>query len=131
MSRRRSNVARLGTPYPVLVRYSGSDAATPSVSYIVYINGRVPERYEVWCLNGDGVREVHLNARVKLFTLFDKILFGAHSTIREDAVFPSSVVNPSTVVSSLSAIWMSLRTVLQTLSPPEISSCIPGENIRL
>ena len=75
MSRRRSNVARLGTPDPVLVSYAGSDAATPSVSYIVCINGRVPERYEVWCLNRHGVREVHLTARVKLFTLFDKNTF--------------------------------------------------------
>ena len=32
-----------------------------------------------------------------------KILFGVHSTIREDAVFHSLVVGPSTVVSSLSA----------------------------
>ena len=72
MSRRRFNVARLGTPDPVLVIYAGSDAAAPSVSYIVCINERVPERYEVWCLNPNIVREVHLNARVKLFTLFDE-----------------------------------------------------------
>ena len=52
MSSRRSNVARLGTPDPALVRYAGSDDAAPLVSYIVCINGRVPERYEVWCLNG-------------------------------------------------------------------------------
>ena len=75
MSRRRSNVARLGTPDPVLVFYAGSDAAAPSVSYIVCINGRVPERYEVWCLNGHGFREVHLTDRVKLFTLFDENTF--------------------------------------------------------
>ena len=72
MSRRRSNVARLGTLDPVLVRYDGSDAAAPSVSYIFCINGRVPERYEVWCLNGHGVCEFHLTARVKLFDLFDE-----------------------------------------------------------
>ena len=75
MSRRRSNVARLGPPDPVLVRYAGSDAAASSVSYIVCINGRVPERYEVWSLNGHRVREVHLTARVKLFDLFDKYNF--------------------------------------------------------
>ena len=75
MSRRRSNVARLGTPDPFLVSYAGSDAAAPSVSYIVCINGQVPERYEVWCLNGHRVREVHLTARVKLFTLFDENTF--------------------------------------------------------
>ena len=44
MSRRRSNVARLGPPDPVFVRYPGSDAASSSVSYILCINGRVPER---------------------------------------------------------------------------------------
>ena len=70
MSRRRSNVARLGTLDPVLVHYAGNDAAAPSVSYIVCINGRVPEIYEVWCLNGHGVCEVHLTARVKLLDLF-------------------------------------------------------------
>ena len=64
-----------GTPDPVLVSYSGSDAAAPSVSYILCLNGRVPERYEVWRLNRDGVREVHLTPRVKLFTLFDENTF--------------------------------------------------------
>ena len=51
MSRRRSNVARAGSPDPVLVSYVGSNAAAPAVSYIVCLNGRVPERYEVWRLN--------------------------------------------------------------------------------
>ena len=46
MSCCRSNVARLGPPDPVLVRYSGSDAAAPLVSYIVCIIGWVPKRYE-------------------------------------------------------------------------------------
>ena len=72
MSRRRFNVARPGSPDPVLVSYAGSDAVDPFVSYIVCLNGRVPERYEVWRLNRDGVREVHPTARVKLFTLFVK-----------------------------------------------------------
>ena len=75
MSRRCSNVARIGIPDPVLVRYAGSNADAPSVSYIVCINGRVPEIYEVWYLNGHGVCEVHLTARVKLFDLFDKDTF--------------------------------------------------------
>ena len=75
MSRRRFNVARPGSPDPVLVSYAGSDAAAPSVSYIVCLNGRAPERYEVWRLNRDGVREVHATARVKLFTLFDENTF--------------------------------------------------------
>ena len=70
MSRRHSNVARSGSLDPILIRYSGSDAASPAVSYIVCLNGRVPERYEVWRLNRDGVREVHPTAWVKLFTYF-------------------------------------------------------------
>ena len=75
MSRRRSNVARLGPSYLVLVRYPGSDAAASSVSYIVCINGRVPERYKVWSLNRHGVSEVHLTGRVKLFDLFAEDTF--------------------------------------------------------
>ena len=75
MSRRRSNVARLGTSDLVLFCYIGSDAAAPLFSHIFCINGRVPERYEVWCLNGHGVREVHLTARVKLLDLFDENSF--------------------------------------------------------
>ena len=62
MSRRRSNVARDDSLDPVLIRYAGSDAAAPAVSYIVCLNGRVPETYEVWRLNRDGVREVHPTA---------------------------------------------------------------------
>ena len=75
MGRRRSNLARDGSPDPVLVSYTGRNAAAPSISYIVCLNGWVPERYEVWRLNWDGVREVHPTARVKLFTLFDENTF--------------------------------------------------------
>ena len=75
MSRRCSNVARIGLPDPVFVRYPGSDAAASLVKYIVCINGRVPERYEVWSLNGHGVCEVHLTDRVKLFDLFAEDTF--------------------------------------------------------
>ena len=62
MSRRRSNVARPGSPDPVLVSYAGSNAAAPSVSYIVCLNGQAPERYKVWRLNRDKVCEVHPTA---------------------------------------------------------------------
>ena len=131
MSRRRSNVAEFGLPDPVFVWYPGSDAAASSIKYIVCLNGRVPERYEVWSLNAQEVREVHPIARVKLLMPLRKILFGVLSSIREDAVFHPSVEDPSTVVSSLSASPASLRTVIQTSSLPEISSWIPGENILL
>ena len=62
MSCRHSNVARPRSSDPVLVGYVGSDAAAPSVSNIVCLNGLVPETYEVWRLNRDGVREVHPTA---------------------------------------------------------------------
>ena len=75
MSRRRSNVARLGPPDPVFVRYPGSDTAASSIKYIVCLNGRVPERYEVWSLNAHRVREVHLTAWVKLFDIFAEDTF--------------------------------------------------------
>ena len=123
MSRRRSNVARLGTPDPVLVRYVGSDAAAPSVSYIVCINGWVPERYEVWCINRHIVCEVNLTAQVKLFTLFDENTF--RSTFYDSRRCRVSFIGRK--VSSLSAICTSLRTVLRTLFPLKISSFIPGE----
>ena len=131
MSRRRSNVARPGTPDPVLVSYAGSDAATRSVSYIVCINGQVPERYEVWCLNWHGVREVHLTARVKLFTLFDENNF--RSTFYDSQRCRVPFIGRKGVNGSveLSAIRTSLQTVLWTLFPLKISSFIPGENIRL
>ena len=131
MSRRRFNVARPGSPDPVLVSYAGSNAATPSVSYIVCLNGRVPERYEVWRLNRDGFREVHLTARVKLFTLFDENTF--RSTFYDSRRFrvPLLIVKASTVVSSSSTIRTSLWTVVRTLFPLKISSFIPGYKIRL
>ena len=55
MSRHCSNVAERGLPDPTLVSYPGSDAVTSSITYIVCLNGRVPERYEVWSLNAQGV----------------------------------------------------------------------------
>ena len=75
MSCRRSNVAEIGLPDPVFVRYPGRDAAASSINYIVYLNGRVSERYEVWILNAQGVREVHPIARVKHFDAFAEDTF--------------------------------------------------------
>ena len=75
MSRCRSNDARLGLLDPVFVRYPGSDADSSSFKYIVCLNGRVPERYEVWSLNAQGVREVHPTAWVNLFDLFAEDTF--------------------------------------------------------
>ena len=131
MSRRCSNVTRIGPPDSVLVRYAGSNAATSSVSYIsVLIVGSLKDTRSGFLTGTEFARFVLLLESNSLISL-TKIIFGVHYTINEDAVFRSSVVKSSTVVSSLSAIRTSLRTVLRTLSPAEISSCIPGENIRL
>ena len=129
MSRRRSNVARAGSPYPFLVSYDGSGAVAPSVSYIVCLNGQVPERYEVWRLNRDGVRELHPTANCSLS--LTKTLSGALSLIPEDYVFLSLDIKASTVVLGFSITRTSLRTVVVTLFPLKISSFIPGFNILL
>ena len=63
-----ANLAKFGKPYPVFVRYTISNAGV--VRYIVCINGRVPDKYELWRLNGAGVREVHPNAWIKLLGVF-------------------------------------------------------------
>ena len=69
MSRRRAaNLAKFGKPDPVFIRYTISDAGV--VRYIICINGRVPERYEIWRLNEAGVREIHPTARIKLLDVF-------------------------------------------------------------
>ena len=130
MSRRRSNVARLGPPDPVLVRYAGSNAAAPLVSYIVCINVWVPERYEVWSLNAQGVREVHLTDRVKLFDLFYEDTF--RSTLYDSRRCRIPFIGREALNGSVEFICYqtSLRTVLQRLYLPEISLCIPGGNIR-
>ena len=126
MSRLRYNVARLGTPDPVLVSYAGSDAATPSISYIVFINGRVPERYEVWCLNRHGVCEVHLTARVVLFTLFDENTF--RSTFYDSRRCRVPFVGRKGLNGSVDFICYldvtsdSASEIIST----QISSCIPG-----
>ena len=82
MSRRRSNVAEFGLPDRVFVCYPGSDAAASSIKYIVCLNGPVPERYEVWSLNAQGVREVHPIARVKLLDAFADIALPFRSEVQ-------------------------------------------------
>ena len=128
---RRSNVARADSPDPVLVSYSGSDAATPAGSYIVCLNGQVPETYEVWPLTRTEFAKSTrpLESNCSLFLM--KTLSGALSMIPEDSVLLSSDVKASTAVSSFSITRTSLRTVVVTLFPLKISSFIPGVNIRL
>ena len=73
-----SNIMRMRHPIvpgrapldPVRVLYSGSDDTIKQVPYILCINGRVPEMYELWNLDAQGVCEVHLFARVRLFNDF-------------------------------------------------------------
>ena len=87
MSWRRFNVAERWPPDPILVRYPGSDAVASLLAYIVCLHGRVPEKYELWSLKSQGVREVHPFARVRLSMISRKILFGLPSTICEGAAF--------------------------------------------
>ena len=56
-------------PQTVTVLWSGS-ADVREVPYILYLNGRVSEAFELWALADDGVCEVHPYARVKLRSEF-------------------------------------------------------------
>ena len=56
-------------PQPVTVLCSGSGDKI-EVPYIRCLKGQVPECYELWDLNEDGVREVHPYARVGLLSDF-------------------------------------------------------------
>ena len=75
MSWRRFNVAECGPLDPILVRYPGSDADASLLAYIVCLHGPVPEKYELWTLNAQGVHEVHLFAQVRLFDDFREDTF--------------------------------------------------------
>ena len=75
MSQLRFNVAELGPPDPILVRYSGSDISASSLAYIVCLHGCVPEKYKLWSTNAQGVREVHPFTRVRLFDDFTEDTF--------------------------------------------------------
>ena len=61
----RHSIAPVHAPLDtVIVLYYGSDDTIEQGPYIVCLNGRVPEMYEFWSLNAQGVREVHSFARV-------------------------------------------------------------------
>ena len=62
-------------PDTVIVLYYGSDDTIDQVTYIVCLNGRVPEMYELWALNAQVVREVYPFARVRLFDNFREDTF--------------------------------------------------------
>ena len=70
MNRRRFNVSERGPPDTILVRYPDSGAAASSLAYIFCLHGRVPEKYELWSMNAQGVFKVHPFARVRLFDGF-------------------------------------------------------------
>ena len=75
MNCRRFNFAERGPPDQILVRYPGSGVAASLLAYIVCLHGRVPEKYEFWSMNAQGVREVHPFARVRLFNGFTEDTF--------------------------------------------------------
>ena len=70
MRRRRPNVPFHEPPDPILVHYSGSDASIALVTHIFCLHGRVPERYDLWSLNEQGVCKVHPFARIRLLDDF-------------------------------------------------------------
>ena len=70
MNCRRFNISECGPPNPILVCYPGSGAAASSLAYIVCLHGRVPEKYEIWSMIAQGVREVHTLAWVRIFDDF-------------------------------------------------------------
>ena len=53
-----------------LVRYPVSDATASLLACIVCLHGCVPEKYELWSMNAQGVCEVHPFAQVRLFDGF-------------------------------------------------------------
>ena len=75
MRRRRSNVAVRRPLDPILVGYSGSDASFSPVTYIASLRWRVPEEYQLWSLNAQGVHEFYPFARVRLFDDFREDTF--------------------------------------------------------
>ena len=72
---RRPNVPLCWPPDPVLVHYSGSDASVAPVTYIVCLHVRVPEIYELWSLNKQGVCEIHPFAQILLLDDFREDTF--------------------------------------------------------
>ena len=75
MNRRRFNIDERGPPDPILVHYPGSGAAASSLAYIVCLRGHVPDKYDLWSMNAQGVREVYPFARVGLFDNFTEDTF--------------------------------------------------------
>ena len=59
---------------PIQALCSGRCGKT-NVPYIRCIDGWVPEAYERWALAEDGVREVHLSAKVRLLDDFREDTF--------------------------------------------------------
>ena len=62
-------------PDTARVIYSAINDTIEQVPYIICLNGWVPEMYELWSLNAQGVREVHPFARVELFDDFREDTF--------------------------------------------------------
>ena len=102
----------------------------PSVTFYVGMGGSLKDRMSGVSTRTEFTRFILPLESDCLLSLM-KILFGALSMIPGNTVFLLLVVKASTVVLSLSAIRTSLRTVIHTLFPINISLFIPGKNIRL
>ena len=60
-------------PFQVLRSVRGGKIEVP---YIHYLNGRVPDAYELWALAQDKVHEVYLYARVSLLSMIPDSFIG-------------------------------------------------------
>ena len=56
------------------------------VTYICYLNGRVPEAFELWVFEDDGVRKVHMYARVKFCSEFREDTFQTFFFNKDDSI---------------------------------------------
>ena len=78
----------LAHPQPVQVLRSGRGGEI-NVPYIRCLGGWVSEAYELWDLAEDGFCEVHLYARVKLWSEFREDNFKLSSSMRNNSIFLS------------------------------------------
>ena len=91
MTMRHPIVPGRAPPDPVRFLYSGIDDTIEQVPYILCLNGRVPEMYELWSLNASGVARFIRSLEFDSSTILGKILSRLSSSIWEDVVFPSLV----------------------------------------
>ena len=78
-------------PDPVIVLYSGSDDNIEQVTYILCLNGWVPEMYELWSPSLKEFARFIRSLEFDSSTILEKTLSRLYSQISGDAVFLSLV----------------------------------------